>query len=147
MVNIDWCLKMKKGIRLIEPSENMCKDYVKRAEKDLQSMIKNEGHWKLITAYYACYDALYALLIKTGIKSEIHDCSIALMELFNFEKEDIDFLKKLKDDRIQVQYYLKEIVIKEENQVKLFVLKIKEKIERLREEEIETIREKIKDKR
>ncbi|MBW2989557.1 hypothetical protein KY358_04545 [Candidatus Woesearchaeota archaeon] len=143
MDSISWCLKGKKGIRIIEPSEYICNDYLKRAEEDLRFMQKSEGHWRIITAYYACYDALYALLMKTGIKSEIHDCSIALMGFFPFDEGDIEFLKGLKDDRIQAQYYLKRLQLKDENRVKLFVLKAKGLISRLKEEDIRSIRERI----
>jgi uncharacterized protein (UPF0332 family) len=45
-----------------------------------------EIDWIATTAYYARYFALYALLMKIGIKSEIHDCSIAIARLLT-EKE------------------------------------------------------------
>lgn len=41
----------------------------------------NEIDWVITTPYYARYFALYALLMKMGIKSEIHDCSIAIAQL------------------------------------------------------------------
>ena len=41
----------------------------------------NETDWILTTAYYARYFALYALLMKMGIKSEIHDCTINVAKL------------------------------------------------------------------
>jgi len=69
---------------------------------------------------------LYALLQKAGIKSEIHECSIALMEFFDFSKEDIGFIKRLKDKRIDAQYYTRKISSVEESKVKDFVLKSKE---------------------
>jgi uncharacterized protein (UPF0332 family) len=43
----------------------------------------NETDWILTTAYYARYFALYALLTKIGIKSEIHDCTINLAKLLS----------------------------------------------------------------
>lgn len=136
---IDWCCKQKKGISLIEPNINMSNDYIKRAELDLITMNESKGHWEVITAYYACYDILYALLMKCGIKSEIHDCSIALMELFGFSQNDIDFMKTLKSDRIDVQYYLKEIPLKDKNRVKDFVLRVKDMIKSINSDESDNI--------
>ncbi|MEA2003961.1 MAG: hypothetical protein U9O53_03295 [archaeon] len=49
----------------------------------------------MITAYYACYNALYSILMKCGIKSEIHDCTIELMDFFDFEAKDIEFITQL----------------------------------------------------
>ncbi|MFH1052825.1 MAG: hypothetical protein V1740_00235 [Candidatus Woesearchaeota archaeon] len=146
MVSLTWCLKQKRGVRLIEPSEIKCNDYIGRSENDLVSLKGDSTYWKLIKAYYACYDALYALLMKAGIKSEIHDCSIELMGLFGFDEESIDFIKKLKDDRIQNQYYLKNIPLKDEEKVKEFVIEVKKKISSLSEEGIDEVRDKIKPK-
>ncbi|MEA2038169.1 MAG: hypothetical protein U9O94_11785 [Nanoarchaeota archaeon] len=146
MASIDWCLKVNKGIRLIEPSELKCRDYISRAEDDIKSMQTAQGHWKIITSYYACYDVLYALLMKFGIKSEIHDCSIALMNLFSFKKEDIEFLEELKEDRIKVQYYLENITLKDENKVKLFVLSVKEIISKSQKIDIENLRNLLMEK-
>jgi uncharacterized protein (UPF0332 family) len=41
----------------------------------------NETEWTATTAYYARYFALYALLMKIGAKSEIHDCTINIAQL------------------------------------------------------------------
>lgn len=145
MVSIKWCLKVKDGIRLVEPSDFKSQDYIERAEEDIAAMQTSVGHWKLITAYYACYDVLYALLMKIGIKSEIHDCSIKLMEMLDFKKEQIEFLKKLKKERIQVQYYLKNIPLENEDEVRTFVLDVKEKISNIKKEDINQIMAKIKE--
>ena len=51
--------------------------------------------------------------MKWGIKSEIHDCSIELMDLFGFSEEEKNFLIELKNKRINCQYYLKEDNINE----------------------------------
>lgn len=138
---IKWCLKQNKGIVLIEPKPHLSKSYMKEADETLENVFFTKGKWKLITAYYACYNALYALFMKTGIKCEIHDCTLELMELFGFEPSEIDYLKKLKEDRIQVQYYLKDIALKDEDAVKRFVFKSKILLNDLNSEKIETIRE------
>jgi len=124
---LKWCLRQKKGIRIIEPNALIASDYLKKSDGSLQMMSTvNAEEWRIVGAYYACYESLYALLMKAGIKSEIHDCSIALMSFFGFDGKDIDFMKKLKQKRIDAQYYLKKVTLSEENTVKDFVLKCKE---------------------
>lgn len=104
-----WCCRQKRGISLVEPNDNLAKAYLKNASETLEKMKILDGSWKIITAYYACYNALYGILQKCGIKSEIHECSIELMGLFKqFSSEDCLLLRELKDNRIDVQYYLKE---------------------------------------
>lgn len=121
-----WRCSKKRGIKLIEPNENLSQEYIKKAEDTLDAVHINKGAWKIITAYYACYNALYSILMKIGVKSEVHDCAIELMKLIDgFDSEDIIFLTKLKDDREQVQYYLKEMELNNEADIKEFILKCK----------------------
>lgn len=138
---INWCLKQKNGIQLIEKKEHLSSSYMNEADETLDNMLKIEGKWKTITAYYACYNALYSILMKCGIKTEIHSCSIELMILFEFSQIDKIFLEKLKEDRIQAQYYLKEKILKDENEIKEFVLKCKLILHSINSEKIEKIRE------
>lgn len=107
-----WCAKQKTGIRLEKPNDLLCKSYLKEANDALVSMNANMKadlrKWAIITAYYARYNAIYALLSKAGIKSEIHDCSIALMRyLFPdmFDGKFFEELEESKQQRIDVQYY------------------------------------------
>ena len=79
--------------------------------------------------------------MKCGIQSEIHDCTIELMHLFDFEDSDIEYLRKLKYDRIQVQYYLKKISLDDENKVKLFIFKCKQILNNLNSSEIVNARD------
>ena len=126
MDKIDWCKKQNKGIKLVEQNLNLSIKYLDDANTDLETMLTLSGKWKNITAYYACYNALYAILQIIGIKCEIHDCSIALMDIIHlFNKEDYEFLKTLKLERINVQYYLKVPKTINEINVKEFVLKAK----------------------
>ena len=127
MASISWCMKQKQGILLSESSDNLCTAYLKEADETLHVMLGITGRWKVITAYYACYHALYALLQKAGITSEIHDCTIALMSLFDFTKEQTKFMLHLKEERINVQYYLQAPKTIDEAQVKLFVADCKSK--------------------
>jgi len=138
-----WCCKQKNGISLVEQNINLSEEYIKRADESLEAMLLNKGSWKIITAYYACYNALYSILMAAGIKSEIHECSIELMRLIKgFDKRDILFLKNLKKDRIDVQYYLKKKELKDENQIKDFVLKCKMIVKSV---DVAVLREKLKE--
>lgn len=144
MDKMNWCKNQTKGIELIESKEHLSKSYFGEAEETLRELKEVSGKWKLIMAYYSCYNALYSILMKIGVKCEIHDCTIELMNLLDFSEEEISFLKKLKFDRIEAQYYLKKIELKNPEKVKLFVNKCKEKLFDLNSEEINVIRNKIK---
>ena len=146
MNKIEWCLRQKKGITLIERNENLAKDYVQKSEEALESMAQLQNiNWKSITGYYACYNMLFSLLMKCGIKCEIHECSLELMKLFSsFDEEDVVFIKKLKDKRIDVQYYLKDAESLDEEAIKSFVLKCKKIIIEIKDDEINDIRKKLK---
>lgn len=144
MVSLSWCKKQKRGISLIELNNNLSKSYLKEAHESFYAYLKNVGKWKIITGYYACYNAFYSILMKCGIKSEIHDCTIKLMSLFDFDKEDIDFLENLKSKRVDAQYYLKEIKFQEDLKIKKFILKCELILKDLSFEEINRIRSLIK---
>src|SRR3989304_4742775 len=80
-----WCFKQKRGIHITEPNPNLTKAYLKKATSALNTMTAtmqiNETEWTATAAYYARYFALYALLMKIGVKSEIHDCTINIAQL------------------------------------------------------------------
>ncbi len=144
MVNIDWCKKQKKGIVLIEPNDNLSEEYIKTAEETLEILrsIKNKSRvWLAITKYYCEYFAVYSFLMKIGIKSEIHDCTIEIAKLL--EEKGIlpeGYAKILNDDkrlRIDNQYYLKNReVIVDYDSILEFVLKIKDINNKLTKAEI-----------
>jgi len=117
---------------------------MEEADATLENVFLTRGKWKLITAYYACYNALYSLLMKCGIKCEIHDCTIELMNLLGFTRDDTDFMARLKEDRIQVQYYLKNIELKNEEDIKKFILRCKVLSNDLNSEKINGVREIVK---
>ena len=83
---IKWCCKQKRGIELVEFKPHLDESYMKESRDDLKALnsTDNKSKWKIIIAYYACYESLYSLLVRAGIKCEIHDCSLKLMELFGF---------------------------------------------------------------
>lgn len=141
MVSFNWCKKQKKGVSLIEGNNNLSKSYLDEAHESFQAYLKNTGKWKVITGYYSCYSAFYSILMKCGIKSEIHDCTIKLMSLFDFNKEDIDFLEDLKSKRIDAQYYLKNLDFQDDLKIKKFIIKCELILKELTFGEIEKIRE------
>ena len=142
---IKWCLKQNKGIKLIEPNESISENYIKESWDDFNMIEKVNQKWKTVTAYYSCYNAVYAILVKIGIKCEVHDCTIALMSLLGFDTEEIKFLDSLKKERIDVQYYLKSSnlsIVK--NKVLEFLNRCKEIIKGLNDDKINEIRAKLK---
>ena len=106
MDNLNWCFKQNKGIKLVKPNLDVAKLYLKDAKRDFGLIDSKEPKWNIIKEYYVCYNALYSLLVKCGIKCEIHDCNFKLMFLFDFDKKLQNNLIDLKNERINVQYYL-----------------------------------------
>ena len=152
-----WCLKQKKGIQLTEPSNNLCSAYLKKAANSLKSMNLNINggvyDWAADAAYYARYHAIYALLQKCGIISEIHDCSIALMRFLFKGKIDETLLVELegaKKQRIDLIYYTNRLVPQEEIRKNVeaapgFVLEMEKIISEINSsEEINRLRDKLK---
>ena len=154
---ISWCKKQKRGIKLEQPNDNLSKVYIKKAKSALNMLTsaleKEEVDWVATTAYYSRYFAFYALLQKCGIKSEIHDCTISLFSLF-VEEEMIEEhfhndLQLAKELRIDTQYYVteeldKEKLKKDAETARGFLLKMEEVIEKITEEQVKIIREKLK---
>ena len=149
-----WCLKQSKGIRLVKPSENLMKAYFQKSRNALKSMEVNAKsgitEWAVSASYYAKYFAVYALLSKIGVKCEIHDCTIALFSyLFvdSVSSQVIQELKQSKEDRIEMQYYTREIKVDLEelmNQTKNFVLEMERIIDGLNSEIITSLQNRLK---
>ncbi len=146
MDKIIWCLKQKKGIKLVQPNKNISNSYIFRAESDLQNIKNQNNIWKVIVSYYACYNALYSVLIKYGLKCEIHDCSIALMQYFNYLKHWKKFMKNLKENRLNTQYYLEKPEAVNLTDIKKFVNFCKLELSEINKNKIENIRNKISKK-
>ena len=108
MDSLKWCFEQNKGIRIIEPNEDVARKYLADAKRDFTLVNRDEPKWNIIKEYYVCYNAFYALLMKCGIKCEIHDCTLKLMNLFGFDETMQNKLIDIKRERINVQYYLGE---------------------------------------
>jgi len=153
MVTIRWCKNRKKGIKLIKPNENLSQEYIKTAEETLDVLKSIKGKskvWLATTKYYCEYFAVYSLLMKIGIKCEIHDCTAAICNLL----EDMNIipdgytniLERDKQLRIDNQYYLKNRdVYLDYNNLVEFVLTIKNIGIKLSNEKIKEIRKRVKD--
>ena len=101
-------LRREGRLKLIEPSEELKRAYLKKSESHLASAKILLEHGKLEEAvsmtYYSMYHALTALLRRVGIKCENHAASIILLkEIFGIDNSDIT---KAKRERIDKQYYL-----------------------------------------
>ena len=155
MVNIQWCLKAKNGIELVEPNKNVADAYVKKAETCLQELhTVKTTEWKIATAYYTMYFALYAILMRVGIKCEIHSCTIASMsEFFSeyFSHEQFTFMKDASTARNDAQYYVDHVVseqiqIKMEKEAPRFLVYCKNIVISLDQKAVEKIRVLVKKK-
>ncbi len=151
MATIKWCMKKKKGIKLIQPNDNLFEEYIQTAEEtlDILKIIKGKSKiWLATTKYYCEYFAVYALFMKLGIKCEIHDCTIAvchLLEGLNIIPDGYSkILEEDKQLRIDNQYYLKnKDVPLDYNKVVEFVINLKNIGIKITKDKIEEVRETI----
>ena len=152
-----WCFKQKRGIRITEPNQNLTKAYLKKATSALNTMTAalqiNEADWTATTAYYARYFALYALLMKIGVKSEIHDCTINVAQLLAnhriLSQNLVNDITEAKQTRIDTQYYVathlnQKQIRKNTEAARKFVLQTEQAIEDITPEQINTIRTSLK---
>lgn len=152
MDKINWCLRQKDGIKLVEPSSNLSEAYMKKAEDSLLSMNLNKvKEWKIATAYYASYFSVYAILQKMGIKSEIHTCTIEFARVFLkefFSEEELEFLESSFIARRDSQYYINREVPDNSYKEMLektppFLIKCKSVLSKINEKKIKEIRDKL----
>ena len=99
MVSIDWCLRQKEGIKIIEPNDNLSEAYLIKAEEALGTMTRERKYnltFSISACYYSIYYSLYSVLMKLGIKCEIHSCTIEFMKKFLldfYSKDDLETIK------------------------------------------------------
>jgi len=155
MVNkkLNWCFKLKDGLKIVEPNERLSKSYIEqakssllRAEKDFED---KDLLWSTVAIYYAEYYALYSFLQRIGVKCENHACSILAVTLLLGE-DKTKTINQHKDKRIDAQYYMK--VDQESNiksmlqEAKRFVSNFDEIVSNLSESEIKEYRIKVEGK-
>jgi len=154
--NYSFCFKKTSGLKLILPNERLVEVYKKKSMSALNMLEsareKQEDEWILDTSYYAKYFMVYALFMKAGIKSEIHDCTIfALNSLFVEEgiidKESYEELDRSKDLRVGALYYDKDFgreeILKRAKTAPEFCLKIESILDKITKGDIERVRKKF----
>ena len=103
----------------------------------------------MTTAYYTIYHGIYSLLMKIGVKCEIHACTIEFAKRYlknHFLPEDFELIDKAFSARIDSQYYVNrrvpnqnyELIMKK---TPVFLVKCKNIV--LEQKEIEDIRGRI----
>ena len=109
---IRWCARQKRGIRLVEPSECLRRAYAGKSHDSMRAMQnmmdRDLGDWAYSASYYAMYFSAYAVLMRAGIKCEIHDCTIALIgHLFgeSINAGLVGDFEEAKKMRVAAQYY------------------------------------------
>ena len=151
-----FCFKKAGGLKLVTPNERLVEVYKKKSRSALNMLEsakeKQEDEWILDTSYYAKYFMVYALFMKVGIKSEIHDCTIfALNSLFVKEniidKDVYEELEKSKDLRVGALYYDKDFgkeeILKRAKSAPEFCLKVESVLDKITKEDVEKARKKF----
>ncbi len=150
MDQIKWCLNKKKGIELVEPNDNLREAYLIKADEALETLRTSKiKDWQLTTAYYAIYHSLYSLLMKIGVKCEIHSCTIEFAKRFlkkYLSAEDFELIDKAFSARIDSQYYVNREVPDENynliiKKTPAFLVKCKNIV--IEQEDIDKIREQL----
>lgn len=104
--------------------------------------------WKISTGYYSLYFSLYSLLMKIGIKSENHSCTIEIMRnLLNeyFTPDECDLLDTARRARVETQYYVTTTVSEEfsatlSKRVPRFLVTCKSVVNGLDEKQVQELR-------
>ena len=152
MKKINWCKKKKLEIKLIEPNDNLSEEYFENVEESfgvLRAVVETKSNmWIATVKYYIEYFAFYSVLMKLGIKCEIHDCTIILAKFLEGEgiirKPISELLEGDKELRIDNQYYLKNKEVKIDfDELSNFLILIREILGSLDDNKINNVRRKI----
>ena len=152
MDRIKWCAGKKEGLSLVDPNSDLANAYIKKAEEALESVRVNIiKDWKISTAYYTIYFSLYAVLMKLGVKCEIHSCTIEFAKRFlkdYFEVNELDFTEDSLKARVDSQYYIDRTVPDEQynkmtKKAPEFLVKCKSVLIKLNEKKVNEIRAKF----
>lgn len=141
-------------MELIEPNENMSQSYLKMAEESIQILtgVEKSRIWTATTTYYIFYYSLYAVMLRVGVKCEIHSCSLEFMKqcLSSFYSHvDIKMIAKAFQARVDLQYYanrpVDELLVAEvKSYCTTFFIKTKDILARMNKNDIEIVRKKLK---
>ncbi|HLD05678.1 MAG TPA: hypothetical protein VJG90_08215 [Candidatus Nanoarchaeia archaeon] len=151
MAKIEWCIR-KKAYELIEPNPNLAEAYFRKAEEALSSIkVNTVKDWQIATAYYTIYFSLYAILMRIGVKCEVHACTLAFVRSFlseYFSREDCDSFESSLQARADAQYYVDRTVPDEQYQLMLrkapdVLVQCKAVAQHLTEKKVEELREHV----
>lgn len=150
-------LKEEGKLELVEPSEEICKSYIEKADNCLNSaklLLQHSLYENSVSmSYYAMYNSLTALLFKCGIKCENHAGSIILFKKLFGRIDLFKIISFAKEERIDKQYYVtseKNFVLTKESAEDMvtkaedFLVKMKLVISELKNEQMGDLREKFK---
>lgn len=152
---IQWCIKKERGISLISPNENLAKAYVVKAKEAadvMRTLQEKSMAWAMSACYYSMYYSLYAIMMKLGVKSEIHSCSITFIRYAlksYYDEMDVQLLERAFEARIDHQYYVRKIPKAEKldelfESAILFYEKSQNALSEIDENFINSVREKIR---
>jgi len=155
MVSLKWCCKQKDGIKLIEPSDNLSLSYMQMADNALGTMNRERKYnltFAISAGYYSMYYSLYSVLMKLGVKCEIHSCTLEFMKVLLSEfytKEDFKIISKAFDLRNIAQYYVDKVIDTKESDMimskaPLFVNTSKDVLSKINESDVKKIRGSLK---
>lgn len=106
---LSWCTGAKNGISLISPNDDLATAYLRKSEGAMEAMHSvTSRDWKISAGYYSLYFSLYSVLMKIGIKSENHVCTIGIMQhllMDFFTRDECDLLEQARQARVKTQYY------------------------------------------
>ena len=158
MKKLNFLSKLKKEgkAELVEPSQEICDSYLKKADDCLKSaklLLQNRLYENSVSmSYYTMYNSTTALFFKVGIKCENHSGLILLFKKLFDNTELFEIISFAKEERIDKQYYVtskhnfvlteesaRDMFLKAEN----FLVKMKLLIENLNIEGIKNVREKF----
>ena len=64
--SLKWCFKLKDGLKILEPDNDLAKSYLNEAKSSLKraerNFLENDLLWATVVLYYAEYYALYSFL-------------------------------------------------------------------------------------
>jgi uncharacterized protein (UPF0332 family) len=128
---------------------------LRMAEESIRALNKLKGIeiWSTTTTYYIFYYSLYSLMMRIGVKCEIHSCSLEFMKHFLskfYDERDVKMINKAFNARIDLQYYPDRPVDKRDLEeikkyCKHFFIKTKDILSLITEDDIGKLRKNLKD--
>lgn len=150
---IKWCLEKNEGLELVAPNSELADSYIRKAEDALETNnLAKAKDWKISTAYYSLYFSVYAVLVRVGVKCEIHSCTIEFAKRFLrefFSRREIDLLEKSLKARVNAQYYVNREVSEETYQnmivnASVLIAKCKDTLAKIDDKKANEIRSALK---